>query len=124
MNEQEILRIHIENSQPIEISDFTKTMNGIGGLFSSFAQRNGKSKEEVNAKLYVSKIQKGSIDIHLIENPKHEIKNHEEYLSAAVDIIHDNTKNEKQREEFKNPKEVKDRLSKSKIIQYQPLCLK
>lgn len=67
MNEQEILRIHIENSQPIEISDFTKTMNGIGGLFSSFAQRNGKSKEEVNAKLYVSKIQKGSIDIHLIE---------------------------------------------------------
>ena len=62
--------------------------------------------------------------LHLIENPKHEIKNHEEYLSAAVDIIHDNTKNETQREEFKNPKEVKDRLSKSKIIQYQPLCLK
>ncbi len=61
--------------------------------------------------------------LHLIENPKHEIKNHEEYLSAAVDIIHDNTKNEEQREEFKNPKEVKDRLSKSKIIQYQALCL-
>lgn len=62
--------------------------------------------------------------LHLIENPKHKIKNDEEYLSAAVDIIHDNTKNKEQREEFKNPKEVKDRLSKSKIIQYQALHLK
>ena len=62
--------------------------------------------------------------LHLIENSKHEIKNHEEYLSAAVDIIHDNPQNETQSEEFKNPKEVKDRLSKSKIIQYQALCLK
>lgn len=64
---ENVLRIHIKHSQPIEISDFTKTMNGVSGLFSSFAQRNGKSKEEVNAKLYVSRIQQGSIDIHLIE---------------------------------------------------------
>ena len=64
---EKVLRIHIKHSQPIEISDFTKTMNGVSGLFSSFAQQNGKSKEEANAKLYVSKIQQGSIDIHLIE---------------------------------------------------------
>lgn len=64
---ENVLRIHINHSKPIEISDFTKTMNGVSGLFSSFAQHNGKSKEEVNAKLYVSKIQEGCIDIHLIE---------------------------------------------------------
>lgn len=62
--------------------------------------------------------------LHLIENSKHEIENPEKYISTAVDIIHNNPQNEKQSEEFKNPKEVKDRLSKSKIIQYQALCLK
>ena len=66
-NKQEILRIHIENSQPVEVADFTKTMNAFGALFASFAQKNGKSKEEANAKLYVSKIIEGSIDIHLVE---------------------------------------------------------
>lgn len=62
--------------------------------------------------------------LHLIENSKHEIENPEKYISTAVDIIHNNPQNKKQSEEFKNPKEVKDRLSKSKIIQYQALCLK
>lgn len=52
-NKQDILRIHIENSQPVEVADFTKTMNAFGALFASFAQKNGKSKEEANAKLYV-----------------------------------------------------------------------
>lgn len=66
-NKQDILRIHIENSQPVEVADFTKTMNAFGALFVSFAQKNGKSKEEANAKLYVSKIIEGSIDIHLVE---------------------------------------------------------
>ncbi|MCI7348961.1 MAG: hypothetical protein MSN12_14375 [Bacteroides stercoris] len=66
-NKQDILRIHIENSQPVEVADFTKTMNAFGALFASFAQKNGKSKEEANAKLYVSKIIEGSIDIHLVE---------------------------------------------------------
>ena len=67
MEEKYILRIHIQHSQPIEVSDFTKTMNGISGLFTSFAQKNGKSKEETHAKLFVSKIHEGSIDIHLLE---------------------------------------------------------
>lgn len=67
METRDILRIHIENTQPIEVSDFTKTMNAIGSLFSSFASKNGKTKDEINAKLYVSKIKEGSIDIHLVE---------------------------------------------------------
>lgn len=64
---QYILRIHIENSKPVEVSDFTKTMSAFGTMFSCFAQKNGKSQEEANARLYVSKIVEGSIDIHLVE---------------------------------------------------------
>lgn len=45
-NKQDILRIHIENSQPVEVADFTKTMNTFGALFTSFAQKNGKSKRK------------------------------------------------------------------------------
>ena len=64
---QNVLRIHIENSQPVEVSDFTKTMSAFGTLFSCYAQKHGKSQEEANAKLYVNKIVEGSIDIHLVE---------------------------------------------------------
>lgn len=67
MNNNNVLRIHIKNSQPVDVSDFTKTMSAFGTLFSNFAQKNGKSKEEANAKLYVSKIIEGSIDTHLVE---------------------------------------------------------
>lgn len=67
MNNNNVLRIHIKNSQPVDVSDFTKTMSAFGTLFYNFAQKNGKSKEEANAKLYVSKIIEGSIDIHLVE---------------------------------------------------------
>ena len=67
MNNNNVLRIHIKNSQPVDVSDFTKTMSAFGTLFSNFAQKNGKSKEEANAKLDVSKIIEGSIDIHLVE---------------------------------------------------------
>lgn len=63
----DILRIHISNSKPVEVADFTRTMNAFGTMFSCFAQKNGKSKEEANARLYVSKIAEGSIDIHLVE---------------------------------------------------------
>lgn len=64
---QNILRIHISNSKPVEVTDFTKTMSAFGTMFSCFAQKNGKSKEEANSRLYVSKIVEGSIDIHLVE---------------------------------------------------------
>ncbi len=61
------LRIHIKNSTPIQVSDFTTSINAIGSSFSNFAQKNGCSKELSNAKLYVNKITEGSIDIHLVE---------------------------------------------------------
>ena len=71
MKEQEkeanALLIHIEHSKPIEINEFTTTLNSVGNLFSMFAQEKGESKELSQAKLYVEKIEQGSIDIFLTE---------------------------------------------------------
>lgn len=61
------LLIHIEHSKPIELNEFTTSLNAIGGLFSSFAQLNGESKEMSQSKLYVEKIENGCIDIFLCE---------------------------------------------------------
>lgn len=61
------LLVHIKHSKPIEVSDFVKTLNAIGGLFDDFVASNGDCEEVAKAKLYVEKIEKGSIDIHLTE---------------------------------------------------------
>lgn len=62
-----ILLVHIEHSKPIEINEFTQSLNAIGNLFSSFAQEQGESKEMSQANLYVEKIESGCIDIFLCE---------------------------------------------------------
>lgn len=59
----DILLIHIEHSKPIEVSDFTKSLTGINGLFSSYAHRTGLF--DVKPKLCVNKIQEGCIDVFL-----------------------------------------------------------
>lgn len=61
------LLIHIEHSQPIEIGDFVKTLNAVGGLFDDFVASNGGCDEMAKAKLYVEKIEHNCIDIHLCE---------------------------------------------------------
>lgn len=69
MEEKDVnaLLIHIEHSKPIEIGEFVSSLNAIGSLFSTFAQRHGESKELSQAKLYVEKIEEGCIDIILVE---------------------------------------------------------
>lgn len=61
------LLVHIEHSKPIEISEFVTSLNALGNLFSAFAQRKGGNKELSGAKLFVEKIEQGSIDITLCE---------------------------------------------------------
>lgn len=65
--EANALLIHIEHSKPIEINEFTTTLNAVGNLFSMFAQEKGECKELSQAKLYVEKIEQGCIDIFLTE---------------------------------------------------------
>lgn len=66
-NEVDAILIHIEHSKPIEINEFTTSLNAVGNLFSSFVQEKGNSRELTQAKLYVEKIEDCCIDIFLCE---------------------------------------------------------
>lgn len=61
------LLIKITHSKPIEMKDFVATMNAVGNLFDGFCRNNGDSSEAQKAKLYVQKIEHGSIEIFLTE---------------------------------------------------------
>lgn len=61
------LLVHIEHSKPIEIEDLTKSLTSIGKLYSMYAEKNGISADMAKAKLYVEKIEHGSIDISFVE---------------------------------------------------------
>lgn len=64
-NNANALLVHIQHSKPVEISEFTSSLNAVGGLYASYMKRNGLTKDATNAKLYVSKIEEGSIDVIL-----------------------------------------------------------
>lgn len=61
------LLIHIEHSKPIELSDFTTTLNSIASLYTSYVKENGGSDEMAKSRLYVEKVEEGCIDIYLCE---------------------------------------------------------
>lgn len=61
------LLIKITHSKPIEVKDFVATMSAVGSLFDDFCRTNGDSSESRRAKLYVEKIEHGSIEIFLTE---------------------------------------------------------
>lgn len=62
-NIADTLLIHFKHSKPVEVGDFTRSLNGFCGLYTSFAEKNGYVGS--GPKLYVSKIKEGSIDIFL-----------------------------------------------------------
>ena len=61
------LLVKITHSKPIEIKDFVATMNAVGNLFDGFCKNNGDSSDSKKARLYVEKIEHGSIEIFLTE---------------------------------------------------------
>lgn len=61
------LLVKITHSKPVEVKDFVATMSAMGNLFDDFCRKNGDSSEAQKAKLYVQKIEHGSIEIFLTE---------------------------------------------------------
>lgn len=59
--------INIKHSKPIEMTDLVNTLNGIGVTFDYFCKRNGDVTDGRKAKLYIEKIEYGSVDIILTE---------------------------------------------------------
>lgn len=57
----------INNKQPIELLDLTKSLVALSTNFDRYTSENGENKENREAKLYVKEIRSGSIIIELIE---------------------------------------------------------
>lgn len=67
MNAHHELVIHMEHTKPVEVADFVKALNGVNSLYSSYVAEHGICKEIAGAKLYVEKIEEGSILLYLCE---------------------------------------------------------
>ena len=61
------LILKIENKRPIELITLTKSLISVSNQFSDFVTREGNSKEEREAKLFIKEIKSGSVIIELIE---------------------------------------------------------
>ena len=61
------LLVHIEHSKPVEMSEFVSSLNALNSLYSSYIKKYGDSKGISQSKLYIEKIEEGSIDIILCE---------------------------------------------------------
>jgi hypothetical protein len=63
---QPTLRLYLETERPIEVADFSAAINSIARQYEAFASRRGIERGAENAKLLVSSVQPGSIDISFI----------------------------------------------------------
>lgn len=61
------LLIKIENKQPVELLDLTKSLLSLSSQFDSYVSTHCECKEEREAKLYVKQVKSGSIIIELVE---------------------------------------------------------
>jgi len=61
------LIVKIDNKEPIELVDLTKSLLSLASQFSTYTEQYGHSKEEKEAKLYVKEIRQGSVIVELFE---------------------------------------------------------
>lgn len=61
------LIIEIQNKQPLELLDLTKSFVSLASQFNNYVGKHGDSKEDREAKLYVKEIRSGSVILELIE---------------------------------------------------------
>ncbi len=62
-----VLNIEIKNNEPLELTELTKSLISLSNQYNNHSEKNGFSESERNAKLYVKKIETGSILLDLIE---------------------------------------------------------
>lgn len=68
MTTQDIrLVIKIENKQPIELFDLTKSLVSLATQFDTYVDKNAYCKENKEAKLFVKEIKSGSVILELVE---------------------------------------------------------
>lgn len=61
------LKIEINNRNPLELSELTKSLISLSNQYNSFVKKNGFTEEERQAKLFVKEIKSGSVILDLYE---------------------------------------------------------
>jgi hypothetical protein len=61
-----ILQIHLEPQEPIEVAELTAALGSLARQYQGFAVENGLSQKTADARLLVSSVAPGSIDISLL----------------------------------------------------------
>jgi len=61
------LRIHIQNTKPIELLDLTSSLVSLNNQYVSYVKRNTADNVSSNAKLYIQEIRGGSTILELVE---------------------------------------------------------
>lgn len=62
-----VLNIEIKNKEPLELTELTKSLISLSNQYNRHSEVNGFSESERGAKLYVKKIETGSILMDLVE---------------------------------------------------------
>jgi hypothetical protein len=61
-----ILQLHLEPREPMEVAELTAALGSLARQYQTFAVANGLSEKASDARLLVSSVQPGSIDISLL----------------------------------------------------------
>ncbi|MEP2240413.1 MAG: hypothetical protein ABJI22_18750 [Maribacter sp.] len=64
---QVVLNVEIRNNEPLELTELTKSLIALSNQYNNHSEKIGFSETERNAKLYVKKIETGSVLLDLIE---------------------------------------------------------
>ncbi|MCE5346899.1 MAG: hypothetical protein LLG13_11525 [Bacteroidales bacterium] len=80
------LVIEINNKQPLELMDLTKSFISLANQFNNFVSENGDSKENREAKLFVKEIKTGSVIMELVELATVGIIPYAENINTIVDF--------------------------------------
>jgi len=66
VSDDSVLELHIEPARPIEVTDLTAAMGSLARQYQLFAVRNNLAAKTADARLLVSSVSPGSIDIDFI----------------------------------------------------------
>lgn len=80
------LIIKIENKNPVELLDLTKSLVALSKNFERYSQRHGVTQETKEAKLYVREIKTGSIIVELFELASAGIIPYAETTNTIIDF--------------------------------------
>jgi hypothetical protein len=127
--EETRLIIKIDNHNPIELTDLTKSLYSLASHFADYVEKDGRYKEEKQARLFVKEIKSGSVIVELVELSTVALIPFVENFNTVLDfaghlknsftsILNGNSKNENlDQSDFKELSAIVNPIAKDKASQ-------